>query len=207
MIAIIDYGLGNLFSLKSSLTAIGEDAVITRDRKVLNQADHIILPGVGAFGDAIAKLRETGMFDAVREQAATGKPLLGICLGMQLLLQRSYEYGDYEGLGLVAGEVRDIRPVIGQELPVPHMGWNALHYPKDRPLSPVFRDIPEGEPRYFVHSFAGFDGGDQCTATTEYGQELPAAVQNGNVFGFQFHPEKSGPAGLRLLKAYCEWSE
>ena len=178
MIAIIDYGVGNLFSLKSSLKAIGEEAVVTRDESVLDRADHIILPGVGAFGDAVQKLRDTGMFQAVLNQAAKGKPILGICLGMQLLFQKSFEYGEHAGLGLIQGEVRDIRTVIPQNLAVPHMGWNGLHFPKNMPRSPIFADLEEGEHVYFVHSFAGFD----CT---------------------QFHPEKSGETGLKILKAFC----
>ena len=138
MIAIIDYGVGNLFSLKSSLGAIGEEAVVTRDESILDRADHIILPGVGAFGDAVQKLRDTGMFQAVLNQAATGKPVLGICLGMQLLFEKSFEYGEHAGLGLIQGEVRDIRTVIPQNLAVPHMGWNGLHFPKNMPRSPIF---------------------------------------------------------------------
>ena len=174
MIAIIDYGVGNLFSLKSSLGAIGEEAVVTRDESVLDRADHIILPGVGAFGDAVEKLRDTGMFQAVLNQAATGKPVLGICLGMQLLFEKSFEYGEHAGLGLIQGEVRDIRTVIPRGLAVPHMGWNGLHFPKDKARSPIFAGLEEGEHVYFVHSFAGFDCKGQCTATTEYGAELTA---------------------------------
>ncbi len=203
MIAIIDYGVGNLFSLKSSLKAIGEDAVVTRDESVLDRAGHIILPGVGAFGDAVEKLRGTGMFQVVLSQAAKGTPILGICLGMQLLFDRSFEYGEHNGLALVQGEVRDIRTVIPKELAVPHMGWNGLHFPAGKPRSPIFADLEEGEHVYFVHSFAGFDCNEHCTATTEYGAELTAAVQNGNVYGTQFHPEKSGETGLKILKAFC----
>ena len=204
MIAIIDYGVGNLFSLKSSLGAIGQQAVVTRDLEELDRADHLILPGVGAFGDAVQKLRDTGMFQAVLDQAARGKPILGICLGMQLLFARSFEYGEHNGLGLVRGEVRDIRTAIPAGLAVPHMGWNGLHFPQGRPRSPIFAGLEEGEHVYFVHSYAGFDCGTQCTATTEYGAELTAAVQNGNVYGTQFHPEKSGETGLKILKAFCE---
>ena len=203
MIAIIDYGVGNLFSLKSSLSAIGEEALVTRDLAELDRADHIILPGVGAFGDAAQKLRDTGMFQAVLDQAAKGKPILGICLGMQLLFEKSFEYGEHAGLGLIQGEVRDIRTVIPQNLAVPHMGWNGLHFPKDMPRSPLFAGLAEGEHVYFVHSFAGFDCKAHCIATTEYGAELTAAVQNGNVYGAQFHPEKSGETGLRILKNFC----
>ena len=205
MIAIIDYGVGNLFSLKSSFAAIGQEAVVTRDKAVLDRADHIILPGVGAFGDAAEKLRDTGMFQVVLDQAAKGKPLLGICLGMQLLFERSFEYGEHEGLGLIPGEVRPIRPVVPQELDVPHMGWNGLHFPENRERSPIFATLNQGDHVYFVHSYAGFDCGECCTATTEYGSELTAAVQKDNVFGTQFHPEKSGEVGLKILKAFCAW--
>ena len=205
MIAIIDYGVGNLFSLKSSLRAIGEEALVTRDQGELDRADHIILPGVGAFGDAAQKLRDTGMFQAVLDQAAKGKPILGICLGMQLLFERSLEYGEHAGLGLIPGEVRDIRTAIPGHLAVPHMGWNGLYFPRDRARSPLFAGLAEGEHVYFVHSFAGFDCKAHCIATTEYGAELTAAVQNGNVYGAQFHPEKSGETGLKILKNFCEW--
>lgn len=204
MIAVIDYGVGNLFSLKSSLAAIGQEAVVTRDQEELDRADHILLPGVGAFGDAVKKLRSTGMDRAVLRQAAAGKPLLGICLGMQLLFETSFEYGEHQGLGLISGQVRDIGSVLPSGLAVPHMGWNALHFPGEQPRSPIFRALEEGTHVYFVHSFAAFDCKGQCTATTEYGVELTAAVQNGNVYGTQFHPEKSGAAGLAILKAFCE---
>ena len=186
MIAIIDYGVGNLFSLKSSLAAIGREAVVTGDRAVLRAASHVILPGVGAFG-----------------AAAAGKPVLGICLGMQLLLERSFEYGEHPGLGLIPGEVRPIRDVIPAGLAVPHMGWNALRFPAERPRSPIFAALEEGEHVYFVHSYAGFACGEGLTAWTEYGAPLTAAVQRGNVYGTQFHPEKSGDVGLRILKAFC----
>lgn len=204
MIAVIDYGVGNLFSLKSSLAAIGQEAVVTRDQEELDRADHILLPGVGAFGDAVEKLRSTGMDRAVLRQAAVGKPLLGICLGMQLLFETSFEYGEHRGLGLISGQVRDIGTVLPSGLAVPHMGWNALHFPGEQPRSPIFRALEEGTHVYFVHSFAGFECKGQCTATTEYGAELTVAVQNGNVYGTQFHPEKSGAAGLAILKAFCE---
>ena len=200
MIAIIDYGVGNLFSLQSSLRAIGEEVVVTADQEVIRQADHVILPGVGAFGDAVQKLRDCGLFDFVKAQAATGKPFLGICLGMQLLLDRSLEYGEHEGLGLIPGEVRPIEGVIPAHLDIPHMGWNALHFVDDCPL---FRDLTEGDCVYFVHSFAAFDCDAHLTATAEYGVPLTAAVQKGNVYGTQFHPEKSGAVGLKILKAFA----
>lgn len=200
MIAIIDYGVGNLFSLQSSLRAIGEEVVVTADQDVIRQADHVILPGVGAFGDAVQKLRDCGLFDFVKAQAATGKPFLGICLGMQLLFDRSLEYGEHEGLGLIPGEVRPIEGVIPANLDIPHMGWNALHFVNDCPL---FRDLEEGDCVYFVHSYAAFDCEANLTATAEYGVPLTAAVQKGNVFGTQFHPEKSGAVGLEILKAFA----
>lgn len=200
MIAIIDYGVGNLFSLQSSLRAIGEEVVVTADQEVIRQADHVILPGVGAFGDAVQKLRDCGLFDFVKAQAATGKPFLGICLGMQLLFDRSLEYGEHEGLGLIPGEVRPIEGVIPANLDIPHMGWNALHFEHDCPL---FRELTEGDCVYFVHSYAAFDCDANLTATAEYGVPLTAAVQKGNVYGTQFHPEKSGAVGLKILKAFA----
>ena len=236
MIAIIDYGVGNLFSLQSSLRAIGEEVVVTADPDVIRQADHVILPGVGAFGDAVQKLRDCGLFDFVKAQATTGKPFLGICLGMQLLFDRSLEYGEHEGLGLIPGEVRPIEGVIPAHLDIPHMGWNALHFidhpevagsseekqtsstdpassdavPDDIQISanlsgrcPLFRDLEEGDCVYFVHSYAAFDCDANLTATAEYGVPLTAAVQKGNVYGTQFHPEKSGAVGLKILKAFA----
>ena len=203
MIAIMDYGVGNLFSLKSSLAHLGQEAVVTADPAVIRAADRLILPGVGAFGDAMAKLEATGLVPVLREEAAK-KPLLGICLGMQLLFETSFEYGEHQGLGLISGQVRDIGTVLPSGLAIPHMGWNALHFPGERPRSPIFWALEEGTHVYFVHSFAGFDCKGQCTATTEYGAELTAAVQNGNVYGTQFHPEKSGAVGLTILKAFCE---
>ncbi len=199
MTAIIDYGVGNLFSLKSSMAAIGAEAVVTRDPAVIAAADHLILPGVGAFGDAAEKLKSAGMFSLVQEEAKKGKPMLGICLGMQLLFDRSSEYGVHEGLGLVPGEVREIEGVIPAHLDIPHMGWNALHFLKE---SPLFEGLQEGTHVYFVHSYAAFDCDAHLLATAEYGVPLTAAVQNGNVFGTQFHPEKSGETGLRILKNF-----
>ncbi len=199
MTAIIDYGVGNLFSLKSSMAAIGAEAVVTRDPAVIAAADHLILPGVGAFGDAAEKLKSAGMFSLVQEEAKKGKPMLGICLGMQLLFDRSSEYGVHEGLGLVPGEVREIEGVIPANLDIPHMGWNALHFLKE---SPLFEGLQEGAHVYFVHSYAAFDCDAHLLATAEYGVPLTAAVQNGNVFGTQFHPEKSGETGLRILKNF-----
>lgn len=204
MIAIIDYGVGNLFSLKSSLSLIGAESEVTKDAKQIQAADKIILPGVGAFGDAAKKLKDTGMFELVKKEAAAGKPILGICLGMQLLFNRSLEYGIHEGLGLVSGEVRPIAPVIPRGFDVPHMGWNQLHFPEGTGRSPIFKDLSEGDYVYFVHSYAGFDCQTSCTATADYGISLTAAVQQRNVYGTQFHPEKSGETGLRILKAFAE---
>lgn len=201
MTAIIDYGVGNLFSLKSSMAAIGAEAVVTRDPAVIAAADRLILPGVGAFGDAAEKLKSAGMFSLVQEEAKRGKPMLGICLGMQLLFDRSSEYGMHEGLGLVPGEVREIEDVIPSKLDVPHMGWNALHFLKE---SPLFEGLQEGAHVYFVHSYAAFDCDAHILATAEYGVPLTAAVQNGNVFGTQFHPEKSGETGLRILSNFTK---
>ena len=202
MIAIVDYGVGNLFSLKSSFAAIGADAVVTGDADVLRRADRILLPGVGAFGDAAEKLRATGLDAVVTEQAGTGKPLMGICLGMQLLFDRGFEYGEHAGLGLIPGAVRPIADVIPAGLKIPHIGWNALHFPGEK--SPLFRYIKEGDCVYFVHSFYAADCDDAVIATAEYGAPLTAAVQRGKVCGCQFHPEKSGPVGLNILRAFCE---
>ena len=204
MITIIDYGVGNLFSLSSSLRAIGADVVITSDPNIIRAADKIILPGVGAFGDAAALLRKDGLDEVVIEQAKGGKPLLGICLGMQLLLERSFEYGEHEGLGLIPGNVVSMQPVVPADYKVPHIGWNALHFPKDKPVSPLFRYINEGDCVYFVHSYYGSNCEESVIATAEYGPELTAAVAKDNVFGCQFHPEKSGPVGLNILRAFCE---
>lgn len=204
MVAIVDYGVGNLFSLKSSFARVGADVTVTGDAGVLQAAERIVLPGVGAFGDAAAKLRATGLDRVVIEEAGKGKPLLGICLGMQLLFEKSYEYGEHPGLGLVPGAVRPIAELIPAGLKIPHIGWNGLHFPNKREKSPIFKDLNEGDCVYFVHSYYGADCGDCLTATAEYGAELTAAVQNGNVYGTQFHPEKSGTVGLSILRAFCE---
>ena len=201
MIAIVDYGVGNLFSLKSSFAAIGQEAVVTSDVTILKNASRIILPGVGAFGDAAAKLRACGMADFLKEEAKTGKPIMGICLGMQMLFDKSFEYGEYAGLGLIPGEIRPIADVIPSGLKIPHIGWNALHL---RGLNPLFKYIKEGDCVYFVHSFYGANCDESVIATAEYGAELTAAVARDNVMGCQFHPEKSGPVGLNILKAFCE---
>lgn len=201
MIAIIDYGVGNLFSLQSSFAAIGQEAVVTSDPAVIRAADRLILPGVGAFGDAADKLRDTGMAELVKEQAALGKPIMGICLGMQLLFDKSYEYGEHEGLGLIPGAVRPIADVIDPGLKIPHIGWNPLIFKKN---SALFKYIKEGDCVYFVHSFYAADCAESTTAVAEYSAELTASVERGNVYGCQFHPEKSGTVGLNILRAFCE---
>ena len=201
MVAIIDYGVGNLFSLQSSFAAIGQEAVVTADPAVIRGADKVLLPGVGAFRDAAGKLKRSGMDVVVKEETARGKPLLGVCLGMQLLFDRSYEYGEYEGLGLIHGSVRPIADVIQENLKIPHIGWNALHFTRETPL---LGRIHDGDCVYFVHSYYAADCADSVIATTEYGAELTAAVARGNVYGCQFHPEKSGDVGLNILRAFCE---
>lgn len=202
MVAIVDYGVGNLFSLRSSFLSIGVETVVTSDPAVLHAADRIVLPGVGAFGDAAEKLRDSGLADVVVAEAKAGKPLLGICLGMQLLFDKSLEYGEHWGLGLIPGEVRPISEVIASDLKIPHIGWNALHFGGKK--NPLFRHIKEGDFVYFVHSFYGAKCEESVIATAEYGAELTAAVACGNVCGCQFHPEKSGEVGLRILRAFCE---
>ncbi len=204
MIAIIDYGVGNLFSLCSSFREIGADAVITADPLIIASADKLILPGVGAFGDAINKLKASGLDVLIKELAAAGKPIMGICLGMQLLFEKSYEYGEHEGLGLLKGRVVPMEGRIPAELKIPHIGWNALHFTRN---SKLFRYIQNGDCVYFVHSYFAADCDDSVIATAEYGRELTAAVEQGNIMGCQFHPEKSGEVGLNILRAFCERSE
>ena len=204
MIAIVDYGVGNLFSLSSSFRAIGADVLVTKNAGDIKNSDKIILPGVGAFADAAKKLQESGLAEMVCREAANGKPMLGICLGMQLLFEKSYEYGEHRGLGLIHGNVKPIEPVIPQGLKIPHIGWNALHFPKHREKSTLFRYIEEGQCVYFVHSYYAADCEESVIATAEYGAELTAAVSCGNVYGTQFHPEKSGDVGLKILRAFCE---
>ena len=202
MIAIVDYGVGNLFSLRSSFSAIGAEAVVTGDPSQIAGAERILLPGVGAFGDAAEKLRQTGLDRAVVDAAKSGKPLLGVCLGMQLLFDRGFEYGEHAGLGLIPGEVRPIADVIPPDYKIPHIGWNALDFGGE--TSPLFRYIREGDCVYFVHSFYAADCAEHTIASAEYGAMLTAAVQKGKVFGCQFHPEKSGNVGLNILRAFCE---
>ena len=202
MIAIIDYGVGNLFSLKSSFAVIGQNAVVTSDKLVIDQADRIILPGVGAFEDAAKKLRSSGLDACVKEQVDKGKYMMGICLGMQLLFDKSYEYGEHEGLSLVPGKIQPISNVIDADLKIPHMGWNALSFKGD--THPIFKYINEGDCVYFVHSYYACNCDDNVIATAEYSYPLTAAVAKDNVIGCQFHPEKSGDVGLNILKAFCE---
>lgn len=204
MIAIIDYGVGNLFSLESSFAAIGAKAQTTSDPKVIEQADKIILPGVGAFEDAIRKLKESGLDRVIKEQAAKGKAIMGICLGMQLLFDKSYEYGEHDGLGLIPGIVKPIADVVSKDYKIPHIGWNGLEICKETPL---FKNIKDGDCVYFVHSYFAADCEDSVIATTEYGAKLTAAVAKDHVYGCQFHPEKSGQVGLAILKAFVDMEE
>ena len=198
MVGIIDYGVGNLFSLCSSFASIGAQAFVSGDPAELAKADRLILPGVGAFGDAAGKLRDSGLDAFVKEQAASGKPLMGICLGMQLLFEKSYEYGEHEGLGLLKGQVVPMNGKLPSDLKIPHMGWNALRLTKPAKL------LTEGSYVYFVHSFYAENCGDSVAAVTDYGIPITAAVEEGNIFGCQFHPEKSGNVGLEILKKFCE---
>ena len=204
MLAVIDYGVGNLFSLQCSLEKIGEEAVVTKDPEVIKKADRIILPGVGAFGDAAKKLKATGLVDVIKEEAENGKPFLGICLGMQLLFEKGYEYGEHEGLGFLKGNVVSLEGKIPQELNIPHMGWNGLNFKGE---SPIFKYINDGDCVYFVHSYHATDCEESVIATAEYGIPVTAAVAKDNIFGCQFHPEKSGEVGLKILKAFCEIGE
>ncbi len=201
MLAIIDYGVGNLFSLQCSLKKIGIDAVVTKNPEEIKNADRIILPGVGAFGDASKKLRESGLVDLITEEAKNGKPFLGICLGMQLLFEKGYEYGEHDGLGFLKGNIIALEGKIDPSLQIPHMGWNALNIKKE---SPLFKYINDGDCVYFVHSYYATDCDDSLIASSEYGIDVTAAVGKGNIFGCQFHPEKSGDVGLKILKAFCE---
>ena len=201
MTAIVDYGVGNLFSLGCSFAAIGESVKVTSDPGEISTADRIVLPGVGAFGDAAEKLRDSGLGELISGLAGEGKPLLGICLGMQLLFDESLEYGRHRGLGLISGTVRPIADVIPEGLKIPHMGWNPLIFPRGR--HPLLRFINEGDCVYFVHSFFADTDADHVIATAEYGAPLTAAVAKGSVYGCQFHPEKSGDVGLKILKAFC----
>lgn len=206
MIAIIDYGVGNLFSLSASLKFLGAETKVTNKEEDLRTADRIILPGVGAFEDAIAKLRATGLVEAILEETEKGKPLLGICLGMQLLFETSYEYGEHKGLGLIPGEIASIEADLparpsGEKLKVPHIGWNSLHLKNEDPL---FKYIKEGDYVYYVHSFYGKNCLENTIASSNYDIEITGAVRRGSVYGTQFHPEKSGNVGLKILRAFME---
>ncbi len=201
MITIADYGVGNLFSLKSSFAAIGHSVTVTSDADTIRSAERIILPGVGAFRDAARKLEESGLGHVIKEEAASGKPLLGICLGMQLLFDKSYEYGEYNGLGIIPGEIIPVADVIPKHLKIPHIGWNSLDLKRE---SPLFAHIKNGDYVYFVHSYYARTSERYVLATSEYGADLTAVVALDNVYGCQFHPEKSGKTGLSILKAFCE---
>lgn len=202
MIAIIDYGVGNLFSLRSSLAMIDAQAVVTGDAQVIRSADRILLPGVGAFGDARRKLAQSGLDSVLLEEAARGKPLMGICLGMQMLFDKSFEYGEHAGLGLIPGEVVPMAGKLPEALKVPHTGWNALDIAKaDHPLMKYAKN---GDCVYYVHSYYASGCGAHTLATSEYGIDVTAAVAKENVMGCQFHPEKSGTVGLNILRAFCE---
>ena len=201
MITIIDYGVGNLFSLKSSFAALGAEVQVTSDPEAILSATKIILPGVGAFEDASNKLHATGLDEVLKKCAEKGTPIMGICLGMQMLFDKSYENGCFNGLGLIKGEVRAIKEVIPEDLKIPQIGWNALDIKKD---SPIFKYIKNGDYVYFVHSYYATNCDESVIATTSYGAPLTAAVQYNNVYGCQFHPEKSGDVGLRILKAFIE---
>lgn len=204
MIAIIDYGVGNLFSLSSSFKSIGADTVVTGDPEIIRKAEKLILPGVGAFRDAAEKLRATGLDKIIIEETAKGKPLLGICLGMQMLFEKSFEYGEYEGLGLIPGSVVPMKGVVPDDLKVPHIGWNGLIFPENKEKSKIFKYLNEGDHMYFVHSYFATDCDEYVSSKTEYGALLTASAEKDNVFGVQFHPEKSGEKGLSILKAFCE---
>lgn len=204
MIAIVDYGVGNIFSLCSSFKYIGADIELTSDVSTIKKADKVIFPGVGAFRDAQNKLRATGLDKVVIDEAKSGKPFLGICLGMQMMLTKSYEFGEYQGLNIIPGQVVSMEGVVPQSYKIPHIGWNKLIFPKEKPKSPIFRYVNEGEHVYFVHSYYCTDCAPDTIATTEYGAELTAAIARDNVFGVQFHPEKSGEVGLNILRAFNE---
>lgn len=204
MIAIIDYGIGNLFSVVSSFKYIGADAVVTSDPETIKKADRILLPGVGAFEDAARKLRETGLDKVLLEEAKAGKPIMGICLGMQILFEKSYEYGEHKGLGLLKGSVVPMQGVIDSSLQIPHIGYNSLIFKKNHPL---LKYIKEGDFVYFVHSYYAVDCEDSLIAYSEYDKDITAIVGKDNIMGCQFHPEKSGEVGLNILRAFCEMEQ
>ena len=205
MISIVDYGVGNLFSLSSSLKSIGADTIVTSDKQKILDSSKIILPGVGAFSDAKEKLVESGLFQVVIDEAKKGKKLLGICLGMQMLFEKSFEYGEFDGLGLIKGNIVPLEGKISPELKIPHIGWNSLEFKNEK--SPLFKYINNGDFVYFVHSYFATDCDENVIATSEYGIDVTASVQKDNIFGCQFHPEKSGDVGLNILKAFCEMGD
>ena len=204
MICIVDYGVGNLFSLRSSLKFIGADSIVSSDAEIIRQSDKIILPGVGAFEDARRKLKASGLDKVVVEEAKRGKKLLGICLGMQMLFERSYEYGEHEGLKLLSGSIVSMRDRLSGDVKIPHMGWNSVHIVKEHP---IFKYVRENDFVYFVHSYYAEGCDDSLLATTEYSREITAAVAKDNICGAQFHPEKSGEVGLSILRAFNEWED
>ena len=202
MIAIVDYGLGNLFSLKSSLDFIGLDTIITNDKSEIKKAKSIILPGVGAFRDAIGKLKEKELDNVIIDEVKNGKILLGICFGMQLLFEKSYEYGEYSGLGLIKGDISPIKNDLqNKNLKVPHMGWNNLKFKEN---DEILKYIKEDEYVYYVHSYYAKNCEKSILAYSDYEVSIPGIVKNENVYGIQFHPEKSGETGLNILKAFGE---
>ena len=202
MIGIIDYGVGNLFSLKSSFLSLGEEVFVSGKKEELRQTEGLILPGVGAFADAAKKLKDSGLDEFVREYVKSGRPLMGICLGMQLLFEKSYEYGEHDGLSLLKGQVIPMEGNISEELKIPHIGWNSLNFIKDG--CPLFKDTKEGDFVYFVHSYFAVDNTDSLVCNTEYGIPMTAAVNKDNIYGCQFHPEKSGKVGLAILKSFAD---
>ena len=205
MIAIVDYGCGNLYSLQCSLNFLNLESKITSDPEDIKSADKIILPGVGAFGDAVELLKKSGLDEVVKSEAAKGKYILGICLGMQLLFEKSFEYGEHKGLGLIKGEVCPLSDDIKTDLKIPHMGWNSLDIKNIN--DPIFKYTKNGDYVYYVHSFYAKNCDEALLATSEYEVLVAGLVKNKNVYGAQFHPEKSGDVGLNLLKAFAELEE
>lgn len=202
MIAIVDYDVGNLFSLKCSLNFIGFDCAVTSDKDTISKANKIILPGVGAFKDARAKLAKAGLDNLVVDLAKSGKELLGICLGMQMLFDKSYEHVETDGLSLISGEVKPIEDFATQKVKIPQIGWNSLDF-KDNNCR-LLKYINQGDYVYFVHSYCASNCQESLVATTDYWCDIPAIVANDYVYGCQFHPEKSGQVGLNILRAFCE---
>ena len=206
MIAVIDYGVGNLFSLLSSLNYVGLHTKLTNDIEEIKNANGIILPGVGAFRDAIGNLEKYGLKETLINEAKNGKPFLGICLGMQMLFEKSYEYGEYEGLGLINGTVEEIKKYIPEnsDLKIPHMGWNSLIINERFKDDKILKDVDNNEYVYYVHSYFAKTDMKNIVTYSEYGTKIPGIVKNENVYGMQFHPEKSGDTGLKLLKNWGE---